>query len=150
MLTQSGQGRIAGIAIRTSRMGPMREIAEAVATAGAGLDVDLRVSRRRGLTLISAEGWEEAIRELGADLPWYSRRANVLVESFPLETSIGRTMTVGKVIVTIHGETEPCPAMDQIHPGLQAALRPNLRAGVYGEVLQGGAIRINDTIAFVD
>ncbi len=150
MPTHSARGRIAGIAVRTSRMGPMREIAEAIATAGAGLEADLRVSRRRGLTLISAEGWAEAIRELEIDLPWYSRRANVLVEGFPLETSIGEVLTVGEVKVKIHGETEPCPAMDEVHPGLQAALRPNLRAGVYGEVVAGGAIRINDTIAFVD
>ncbi len=150
MPIHSAQGRVAGIAVRTSRMGPMREIAEAVAMTGAGLDEDLRVSRRRGLTLISAEGWAEALRDLGTDLPWYSRRANVLVTGFPLATSIGKVLTVGDVTVKIHGETEPCPAMDEVHPGLQEALRSNLRAGVYGEVIQGGTIRINDTIAFVD
>ncbi|GMV95607.1 MAG: hypothetical protein AMXMBFR82_53850 [Candidatus Hydrogenedentota bacterium] len=150
MSIHSARGNVAGIAVRTSRMGPMREIAEAVAMTGAGLDEDLRVSRRRGLTLISAEGWEESIRELDSDLPWYSRRANVLVEGFPLEISIGKTLSVGEVTVKIHGETEPCPAMDEVHPGLQEALRPNLRAGVYGEILQGGAIRVGDSIAFVD
>lgn len=150
MPIHSAQGRVAGIAVRRSRMGPMRQLAEAVAIAGAGLEEDLRVSRRRGLTFIAVNGWAEAMRELEIDLPWYSRRANVLVEGFPLETSIGEILTVGNVMVKIHGETEPCPAMDKVHPGLQVALRPNLRAGVYGEVLQGGPIRVDDTIQFVD
>jgi hypothetical protein len=36
--------------------------------------------------------------------------------------------------------------MDEVHPGLREALKPDCRAGVYGTVTRPGWIRIGDPI----
>jgi hypothetical protein len=38
--------------------------------------------------------------------------------------------------------------MDAMQAGLQKALRPHWRAGVFGEIVRGGTIRIGDSVAF--
>ena len=137
---------IAGIAVRTSRGGPMQTLDAATATAGGGLAEDIRVSRQRGITLLSRSAWAEAIAELGAELPWHTRRANVLVDDLPLAELIGKSVRLGEVVLQIHAETEPCEMMDRQYPGLRRALEPNCRAGVYGQVLMGGRLRIGDHV----
>jgi MOSC domain-containing protein YiiM len=36
--------------------------------------------------------------------------------------------------------------MDEATPGLQAALRPNWRGGVFAQVLDGGIVRVGDPV----
>lgn len=114
--------------------------------AGGGVEGDGRPAGKRELTLLSREGWREACRELGADLPWHYRRANVLIEGIDLAAAIGRTIVIGPVRLFVHGETRPCQLMEQQHAGLLNALRPNCRAGVHGQVLGGGIVRIGDSV----
>ena len=38
--------------------------------------------------------------------------------------------------------------MEESHPGLQEALRPDWRGGAYGEVLDDGVIQVGDVVAF--
>jgi MOSC domain-containing protein YiiM len=38
--------------------------------------------------------------------------------------------------------------MDEALPGLQAALKPEWSGGVFAQVLDGGTIRVGDTIAW--
>lgn len=147
MGAESSHGFVRGVAIRTVRMGPMREVECATVAAGSGIEGDLHVSRKRGVTFIAREQWQEVIDELGAELPWHTRRANVLVETLRLQDTVGKIITIGDVDVLIHGETDPCPAMDRLHAGLQAALVPDMRGGVYGEVLRGGTFCVGDAIA---
>jgi MOSC domain-containing protein YiiM len=47
------------------------------------------------------------------------------------------------------GETDPCGNMERAHPGLRAALTPNWRGGIYGEVLEGGTLSVGDAVSFV-
>ena len=47
-------------------------------------------------------------------------------------------------LVRILGETTPCEQMEEAQPGLRNALRPDWRAGVFGEIVEGGPIRIGD------
>ena len=145
-MSERMDGKVASIALRTAKNGPMREVPSAVAQANAGLEGDLKVSKRRGITFIEREHWEEVCRELAIDLPWHTRRANVLVEEANLAELIGRTVAIGELEVTILGETEPCGNMDRIHRGLRQALTPNLRGGVHGRVERGGTLRVGDAI----
>jgi MOSC domain-containing protein YiiM len=144
------QATIAGIAVRTSRRGAMQTIDEASAVPRGGLAEDIPVSRQRGITLLSRSAWAAAIAELGVELPWYTRRANVLVDDLALAETIGKTLRVGEVVLKIHAETEPCQMMDEQHLGLRNALEPECRAGVYGEVLVGGRLRIGDVVEVCD
>lgn len=127
----------------------MREVARVEATADGGLAGDLRSSPDRGVTLISAPQWRQTMMELGADLPWHTRRANVLVDAASLAPLIGRRIRIGEVEVDVKAETKPCGVMDKLHQGLRQALVPDCRGGVYGRIVRGGAIAIGDAVLHV-
>ena len=141
--------RVLGIAVKTERRGPMKEIQSAHAEEGGGLIEDLKVSPKRGITLIDRAAWEATCADLGAPLLWTTRRANVLTEGIDLGGLIGKTIRVGEVELQIGGETDPCSLMDHFHQGLQEALRPDCRGGVYGRVLKGGRIKVGDGVEIV-
>ena len=143
-------GKVKAIAVRTAPNGPMREISEATSVVDGGLDGDLTVNPDRGITFLSNEQWAMTMKELGADLPWYTRRANVLVECASLGHLIGKTICVGSVHVDIKDETDPCRLMDQQHSGLREALVPEMRGGVLGRVVQGGSFKIGDMVTVVE
>jgi len=124
----------------------MAEAHECTLEAGRGLSAENRPSGKREVTLVSAESWRDVCRELGADVPWYFRRANLLVEGVNLAAAIGRSVHVGETEIRIHGETKPCKIMDAQHDGLREALVPECRGGVFGEVLKGGKIRVGDRV----
>lgn len=140
---------VLGIAIRTSKNGPMREVDSAEVVAGGGISTDLPVSRSRGLTLLASEQWSEVRKELDAPLPWHTRRANVLVEGLKLGDLIGRRLKLGEIEFEVINETEPCGLMDQLHAGLREALKPECRGGVHGCVVRGGTLRIGDSIELI-
>lgn len=149
-MAESAQGKVCAIAVRTEKLGPMREIGRASVVLGGGVEGDIEVKPRRGVTLIAKEQWERAMRELNADLPWHTRRANVLVEGLDLSTLIGRTVRIGTAEVLVHGETKPCALMDALHEGLKDALTPDMRAGVHAEVIFAGEFAVGDAIAAVE
>ena len=128
----------------------MREISEASAVVDGGLDGDVAVRPDRGITFLSSEQWAATMSELGTDLPWHTRRANVLVESASLGHLIGKTISVGSVHVQVKGETEPCGLMDQQYLGLREALVPEMRGGVLGRVVKGGSFKVGDLVTLVD
>jgi len=68
------------------------------------------------------------------------------VEGLDLAATIGHTVEIGTIRVYIHDETRPCKLMDGQHEGLRAALKGELRGGVFGQVLNEGIIRIGDEI----
>lgn len=137
---------VTGIAIRTAAGGPMQELPEADMLEGRGLRGDVDSSADRGVTFLSGRQWAEVVRELGVNLPWHTRRANILLDSVGLAPWVGRTIRLGDGLVHIVGETRPCALMDRFHRGLKAALTPDMRAGVHGRVLRGGRIRVGDRV----
>lgn len=143
-------GRISGLALRSAVRGPMDTTDRVAAEAGGGMAGDVPSKPHRGVTFLATEQWGLVTRELGADLPWHTRRANVLVEASSLAHLIGRTIQAGQARIRINSETDPCGLMDEIHTGLREALTPDCRGGVYGEVLEGGEIRVGDTLQFCD
>ena len=142
-------GKILAIAVRTAKEGPMRELAQATARAGAGIVGDLPSRSHRGITLLSAADWRQTVEELDAALPWHTRRANVLVEGLAMADLIGHTVRFGQITLQIRAETLPCELMDRLHAGLWNALKPNCRAGVYGKILTGGDFTVGDRVEIV-
>lgn len=122
----------------------MRLVNEVRGRAGGGLEGDVESSPSRGVTLLARRQWEQVMAELGRDLPWHTRRANVLIDADSLAHLIGRTIALGELMVAIAGETQPCRLMDEQCPGLKNALRPDCRAGVHGRILQGGRLAVGD------
>ena len=139
-------GIVKGIAYRPRSREPMTETAECSVAVGRGLTAEDRPAGQREVTLMSIESWRDVCRELQVDLPWHTRRANLLTEGSDLAETIGHTLSIGGVRIEIHGESKPCGLMDELHGGLRQALVPHARGGVYGQVLLGGIIRIGDGI----
>jgi MOSC domain-containing protein YiiM len=145
-------GRLAGIARHAVPKGPMEVIDTAIVTLEGGVEGDVRGRvkpggrGRRQVTLIERADWDAALAEIGRDIPWQERRANLLVEDFDLPQIPGTRLRIGTVLLQITMECDPCHRMDAIADGLQAALTPDWRGGVCTRVIEGGTIRIGDNI----
>lgn len=149
MTTASTVGPVKRIAIKTAVGGPMQEVPDATAEVDRGLVGSVRPSPRRGITFIAAGDWRTATSEIGVDIPWHTRRANVLIDAERVGHLIGKTVQVGQVVVEVIAETRPCELMDKLQPGLMNALKPDCRAGVYGRVVTGGSFRIGDELRII-
>ena len=145
--------RLIGIAAKPVRRGPMKLLANAHVTTESGLAEDCRGkgrSKRRQVTLLSFDQWIEACKELGIDLSWYLRRANLCITDVAFNaTCLGKQLQIGEVMLQVTGETEPCSRMDEVHPGLKAALTPNWRGGTTCRVIMGGSITLGDIVEWV-
>jgi MOSC domain-containing protein YiiM len=89
-------------------------------------------------------------RELGAEIPWHTRRANVLVEGLDLPALKGRRVRVGGAEVMLIDETRPCGLMDRQHEGLRKALIPACRGGLHGRVVRAGTFHVGDMVVVCD
>lgn len=129
----------------------MLETDHSSVTTEAGVSGDFRgVPGRRQVTVLSQEDWADACRDLDRDLPWTTRRANLLVSEFRFDpASVGQVLSVGRLRLEITGETDPCERMTEQCPGLREALTPKWRGGVCCRVLSGAEIRVNDPVSLI-
>lgn len=146
-------GVLAGIARHGRPKGPMEVIDRVRVTIEGGLDGDFRGAikpggpGRRQVTLMERSDWAAAMAEIGRDLPWQERRANLLVDDLDLPQEVGVRLRVGRdVLLEVTRETDPCHRMETLAPGLFAALMPDWRGGACMRVLAGGAIAVGDAI----
>lgn len=140
------RGTVKAIAHRAVDSDPMIEADSVNVLPGRGIDSENRKAGEREITLLSVQSWADACKELGQEIPWWIRRANLLIDGVPLGDTIGRHIRVGPVEIQVHGETKPCKIMHGQVPGLTRALAKECRGGVYGEVLVGGVIRVGDEV----
>jgi MOSC domain-containing protein YiiM len=140
----SETGEIIAIWIKRAHRGVMDRVDEAEAVAARGLAGNADQGRRRQITIIDEAAWRAAASETGAQVDPSKRRANVMLRGIDLAESRGRILRLGDCVVRILGETRPCERMDEAQPGLRQALGSNWRAGVFGEVIEGGIIHIGD------
>lgn len=106
-------------------------------------------SPAREVTVVDRAAWRSACRELGRDVPWTARRANLLVTGLDLRASAGCELRIGAVRLRVTGETLPCRVMDRQRAGLRRALEPDWRGGATCTVLAGGAVAVGDTVELI-
>jgi MOSC domain-containing protein YiiM len=106
---------------------------------------------RRQVSLLEAESWAAAMAELGRErditVPWYERRANLLIEGLRLPRETRRVLAVGENLrIEVTAECDPCSRMEEIAPGLKAVLTPDWRGGLLGRVIADGEIAVGDEV----
>jgi MOSC domain-containing protein YiiM len=142
-----------GIAYKAVRRGEMILVPHAFVGVLVGVKGDRigATSKRRQVTLLRAEDWADAVAEIGVDLPWTARRANLLVEGLPrFEGQTGQRLRIGTCVLEITGETDPCSRMVEVHSGLQTALMPHWRGGALCTVIGDGDIALGDDIFWME
>ncbi len=142
-------GEVVAIWIKRSHRGVMDSVDEADAIAGRGLAGNADRSRRRQVTIIDETAWNAAAAETGHNVDPSKRRANLMLRGVDLEQSRGRQLRIGNCLIRILGETTPCERMEEAQPGLRNALRRAWRAGVFGEFVDGGPLRIGDAAELI-
>ena len=145
-------GRLVGMARRAAPRAPMELLEAGRIGVEFGLEGDHRGTPRPGklpkrqVTVLARESWQAACADLGREVPWTARRANLLVEAIDLPRRAGDVIAIGDVRLEVHVEVDPCQRMDEAAPGLRAALIPEGRGGVGCRVLQGGEIAVGDPV----
>lgn len=135
--------KLLGIAIKPAKFAPMQTLETGRLDRQQGVVGDKRSKPgKRQVTLMSLAAWQTACTGLGVELPWTTRRANLLVDDLPLKETTGSRLLLGDAVLEITGETDPCKRMEAAHAGLFDALLPDWRGGVTCRVLQGGELTI--------
>lgn len=141
------RGQLIGIATHAVHRGPMEQHSSVGITTQAGVGADVRGKPgRRQATVITSDSWRSACAEAGAELPWTTRRANLLVDGIDLRNKVGYDLHIGDVMLTITGETRPCSRMDEARPGLRRALEPGWRGGVTCMVIRSGHVQVGQQV----
>jgi MOSC domain-containing protein YiiM len=146
-------GMLAGIARHAFPRAPMEVLDHVTVSVESGLAGDFRGAvkpgreAKRQVSLIERSDWDSAMAELGVDHHWSVRRANLLVEGLDLPQIQGAIVRIGNhVVLEIMIECDPCSRMEEIEPGLKAALTPDWRGGALTRVISGGVICVGDII----
>jgi MOSC domain-containing protein YiiM len=104
----------------------------------------------RQVTVISKDSWDAACQELGKQIPWIARRANMLISGIIFEESTGQFIKIGNLLLEITGETKPCDRMDEYCQGLQDVLKPGWRGGVTCRVIKSGYVKLGEIVTLAD
>ena len=144
---------LAGIARHAFPKAPMEVVDHVEVTVDGGIHGDFRGAikpggrGRRQVTLLERGDWDAAMAEVGHNLPWQDRRANLLVDGLDLPQSPGVRLRIGdSVVLEITRETDPCERMEALAAGLKAALLADWRGGACTRVIAGGHIAVGDAI----
>ena len=153
-------GRLQGIAVRPERYAPLVEHAK-IEIREDGLAGDHVRDRKGGarpnriVSILAKEDWAAACADLSPpadperDLPWLTRRANLLVEGVRLPRAEGAVLSIGGVELEIRKQTYPCKRMETARAGLLKALAKDWRGGVLCKVLKPGEVKVGDPVEIV-
>jgi MOSC domain-containing protein YiiM len=147
------QGNLLSIFIAARKGHDLHAIDKVEAVAGRGLVGDRYFAKEgtfsdkdgpdREVTLIEAEALDGLAREYDITLQPAQSRRNLLTRGVPLNHLVGKTFTVGKVVLRGIRLCEPCGHLEKLTcKGVQKGLlhRGGLRAQIVsGGVLEAGA-----------
>lgn len=151
-------GRLVAIYTTTVGGAPMDAHEEMRAIAGVGLEGDRYATnagqfsdqegRGREVTLIAREAIAAASAgsvSIGED----ETRRNLVTEGVDLDALIGKTFTVGEVLLVGVRDCPPCAYLEKItRPGVRAALAG--RGGLRADIVRDGTVRVGDKIVEID
>ena len=144
-------GKVIDIARREKIRAPMETLKTVRVDEKTGLAGDIRGGAlKRQVTILSAEAWNSVCEELKTDLPWTTRRANLLVSGIKLPQESGYQIKIGEVLLEVTRQTDPCERMDEQYSGLTDALMPDWRGGVCCSVVRGGNITSGDKVTLFE
>ncbi|MBN1991303.1 MAG: sulfurase [Anaerolineae bacterium] len=143
-------GQLEAIWLKRMKAGPMDPVERATLVAGQGLRGNANQGGKRQVTLLEQEIWQTLMEQWGVSLDPSARRANLMLSGIRLANSRKRVLLVGNCRIRIWGETKPCERMDEVWPGLRAALVDNWGGGAFGEVLDDGKINIGDPARWLE
>ena len=141
-------GSLEALWIKRAHRGEMDRVASATLITGRGIVGNADQGRRRQVTIVEQEAWDEMMRDLNAAVPPKARRANLLESGLTLAQSRDRILRVGACRLRIGGETRPCERMDDALPGLRARMAVDWGGGVFAQVLDGGEISVGDEVSW--
>ena len=141
-------GKVEAIWIKRGKRAPMDEVKVAQMIAGKGLVGNANQGGRRQVSIIDAEVWEKVMEKLGANISPSARRANIMVRGLDLANTRKRILLLGECRVKIFTETKFCERMDEVLPGLKAALYNNWGGGASGQVISGGKVEVGAIAAW--
>lgn len=137
--------RISSIQACPGHREPMRPLGTARLESGIGLDGDkhANAASRRQVLIADREALDQLELEAGVI------KENITVEGLDvMKLNPGTQLKLGaEAVLEITSICEPCFRMDEIRPGLKAALEG--RRGMNSRVISGGQIAVGDPITIV-
>ncbi|MFT5235770.1 MAG: MOSC domain-containing protein YiiM [Shewanella sp.] len=143
---------LSAIGFKPIRQGSMTLVDTAQVTKSAGVEQDFfgRPGKRQ-VTVMSQDQWDIVCAEINIQLPWTTRRANLLIEDYSFSAAdVGKLLKIGGLELAITGETDPCKKMEIAQAGLEKALTPDWRGGVTCRVLNDAQISLGDLVTISD
>ena len=136
-------GQIIYLQLKPAEGEPMRIVDQVEAIANHGLRDDANAGRsKRQVLIIERELLDEF------QLPIGDVRENITVEGITLAgTPAGVRMRVGQALLEVTLDCAPCEFIEGKRPGLRKAMEG--KRGTLFKVIEGGEIRVGDTIEVV-
>ena len=122
-------------------------LSRALGVTGDARGIVKNGKNKRQVSIMELGDWQAALAEIGADVPWQERRANLVVDGLDLPQRAGAVIRIGataRIETTV--ECDPCIRMEQVAPGLMDALLTDWRGGVLGKVIEEGEIAVGDPV----
>lgn len=143
-------GELKSIWVKRMKGGPMDPAEKAELVENRGIVNNADQGRKRQVTIIEEEVWNELMEKLGGSLDPSARRANLLISGVDLKNSRGKILRVGECEIEIYGETKPCEQMDEALPGLKDAMFPDWKGGAFGIVKNNAFLQIGDSVELIE
>jgi hypothetical protein len=155
------RGEVEAIALAEEATGPMRQVDQARALAGRGLDGDRYaakagtftpnndIARGYDLTLVEAEVLDQLGLPEGGKIGYADARRNVITRGIDLNALVGRRFRVGDVECLGQRLCEPCAHLERLTT--KGVLRELIhRGGLRADVLTDGQISTGAAIKTID
>ena len=144
-------GTVDAIFLAAAHSAPAREVAQAIALPGRGLEGDRHFDDPDAgdITLLETEAVDRLRTEHGIDLSPAAARRQVIVRGVDLANFVGRRFRVGEIECVGEERCEPCNHLAGL-VGTQEVLKGLLHTGLRAAIVKGGTIRVGDTVELLE